>query len=60
VDSMSSWMKTLKLDVTEDQYIAAQFCESRGLRFLVEFGYDNAIPIADRIFDEECDRVMIQ
>jgi hypothetical protein len=57
---MAECMKSMKFDVTEEQFIAARFCESRGLRFLCEFGIENAIPIADKIFDEECAKIRIQ
>lgn|GEM_PF-6133382 len=60
MDTMAECMKSMKFDVTEEQFIAARFCESRGLRFLCEFGIENAIPIADKIFDEECAKIRIQ
>ncbi len=58
--TMAEAMKILNFDVTEEQFIAASFCESRGLRFCVEFGLLNVVEKADALFDEECAKVRIQ
>ena len=60
MDTMSEAMKLLKFDVTEEQYIAALFLESRHQRFCVEFGILTAVEKADRLFDEECAKIRIQ
>jgi hypothetical protein len=51
---MKEMCEYLKIKATEDQLIAGSFLESRGLRFCCEFGTDNAIEKADKIFFEEC------
>jgi hypothetical protein len=37
------------LQLTEEQMAACRFLESRGLRFCVDFGYENAAAIAEPI-----------
>ena len=54
MDTMEEWCKRLNIEATEDQLIAGSFLESRGLRFCCEYGTDNAIEKADKIFFEEC------
>ena len=60
MDSMEEWCKRLKIPVTEDQLIAGHYLESRGKRFLCEFGYENAESLADDLFDQECNEIRIQ
>lgn len=33
----------LDIDLTLEQHIACAFLEGRGLRFLIDFGYENAV-----------------
>jgi hypothetical protein len=37
------WCDRLDLELTLEQHIACAFLEGRGLRFLVDFGYENAV-----------------
>lgn len=37
------WRDKLSLDTTKEQDLACCFLEGKGLRFLVDFGYANAI-----------------
>lgn len=37
------WVEFLNLRVTRTQRLAMAFLESKGLRFMVDFGTDNAI-----------------
>jgi hypothetical protein len=60
MDSMEEWCKRLKIPVTEDQLIAGHYCASRHKKFLVDFGVENVESIADNLFDQECDKIMIQ
>jgi len=39
---------------------AADFLESKGYEFLVDFGYENAESLADDLFDQECNKIRIQ
>jgi hypothetical protein len=40
-----TWLRVLRLTVTPEQHRAMQILERRGLRFLVDFGTDNAISL---------------
>lgn len=42
------WCDRLDLDLTLAQHIACAFLEGCGLRFLVDFGVDNAVVLARR------------
>jgi hypothetical protein len=57
---MEEWCKSNDIPLTEDQVIASRFCQSRGLRFLCEFGWDNAIAKADELFQREVEKIRIQ
>lgn len=50
---MKEWCEKNDVPLTEDQVAAGEFLESRGQRFLVEFGYENAVEKADMLFIEE-------
>ena len=54
MESMEHYVKQLNLPATEEQLIAGQFLESRGQRFLIDFGYENAVEKADELFVTEC------
>ena len=51
---MKQWCSGHGIQVSEEQEISAQFLQSRGQRFMVEFGYDNCVAKADELFFEEC------
>ena len=55
---MADWCKRLNMPLTEDQLIAGRYLESRVARFLVEFGYGNAVAKADELFDLECEKAL--
>ncbi len=42
-------VRLMKLDVNPEQAFACLFLEAKGLRFLVDFGYENAIEKASDI-----------
>lgn len=43
------WCDRLDIELTLEQHIACAFLEGRGLRFLVDYGYGNAIEKAMRL-----------
>jgi hypothetical protein len=58
VDTMVVWCKRLNMPLTEDQMIAGRYLEARGARFLIEFGYGNAVAKADELFQLECEKAL--
>lgn len=42
-------------ELTDEQVTASRFLESRGLRFMCEFGTANAVELADALFKKECE-----
>ena len=44
----------LDLDLTLEQHIACAFLEGRGLRFLIDFGYENAVAKVRALFGRRC------
>lgn len=57
---MKETCKHLNIDATEEQLIAGNFLESRGQRFCVDFGYENAIAKADDLLDLEIAEIRVQ
>ena len=43
------WRDRLGLPTTVEQDAACLLLESRGLRFMVDYGYENAIDMAERL-----------
>ena len=58
MDTMVGWCKRLNMPLTEDQRIAGLYLESRHAKFLVDFGYANAVAKADALFDLECEKAL--
>jgi hypothetical protein len=58
VKTMQEWCEYLKMPLTEDQRIAGLYLESRRAKFLVDFGYANAVAKADALFDVECEKAI--
>ena len=58
MDTMEEWCKRLKMPLTEDQAISGRYLEARGARFLIDFGYGNAVAKADALFDIECEKAI--
>ena len=50
--------KLLRLRMTKQVDFAAEFLESRGLRFCVDFGYENAVEKAAAIMTAELESVV--
>lgn len=48
-----STVRLLKLDLTYEQTAACRYLESKGLRFCVDFGYDNAFEKAFQTMESE-------
>lgn len=42
----SEWCARLEIAIDDDQRRAMRYLERHGLRFLVEFGYQNAVDLA--------------
>lgn len=59
MESMVWYVEQLKLNVTEAQMIAGRYLESRGLKFCIDFGYENVIEFADTLFAKECELAML-
>ena len=55
MENMEWYVKEFHLPATEEQLIAGRYLESRGFRFLCEFGYGNAVKKADILFANECE-----
>jgi hypothetical protein len=47
------WRDKLELKTTNEQDIACLYLEGKGLEFLVDFGYENAIEKAKAIMRKE-------
>ena len=58
MDSMVDWCQSKKIPLTEDQVIASHYVESRGMRFFIEFGYENVVSRADELFNLECEKAL--
>jgi hypothetical protein len=51
MDTMKEWCKELKMRLTPEQRKTGEFLESKGKKFLVDFGYSNAEEIARKEFN---------
>ncbi len=60
LEDMKKTCEYLKIEVSDEQLIAGRFLESRGLMFCFHFGTENAIRKADKLFDLECEKALIQ
>lgn len=58
MDTMESWCHSQAQELTEEQVTAARYLESRGKRFMVDFGTENAVKLADQLFQKECEQVL--
>lgn len=58
MDTMQDWCKRLNIPLTEDQAISGRYLESRHAKFLINFGYGNAVAKADELFDLECEAAL--
>jgi hypothetical protein len=54
---MEDWCKEKGIPLTDDQVISSLYCRAKGLRFMIDYGYENVIAKADEVFDRECDKV---
>lgn len=51
MDTMKEWCKEFKMRMTPEQRKTGEFLESKGKKFLVDFGYSSAEEIARREFN---------
>ena len=58
--NMREMCRYLTIEATEEQLIAGRFLESRGRMFCGHFGTDNAVKLADELFDQECTETPVQ
>ncbi len=56
--SMADWCKSNGVPLSEEQIVAASYLQSRGARFLIDFGYQNAVDKANDLFNSECERAI--
>ena len=58
MDTMEEFCRNQNIPLTEDQIVAEKYLRSRGARFLIEYGYGNAVMKADALFTLECEKAL--